>query len=156
MDVKIQILTNKDTDCFSELIKVFEKAFEWENFSLPSNTHLQRLLNNERFLVFVAKTNHNLVGGLTVHVLDRYDSEKPSAYIYDIAVSPIYQRKGIGTLLIATLNDYCQKNGFSEVYVQAESDDHHAVNFYRKTPNTSELQATHFTYSFDEGKYNEE
>jgi aminoglycoside 3-N-acetyltransferase I len=65
MDVEIQILTHKDTDCFSELIKVFEEAFEWENFSPPTNTHLQRLLNNENFLVFVAKTNHNLIGGLT-------------------------------------------------------------------------------------------
>jgi len=150
MNVEIQILTDKDTDSFSELIKIFEKVFEWENFSPPTNTHLQRLLNNKSFLVFVAKTNNSLLGGLTAHVLDRYNTEKPSAYIYDIAVSPPFQRKGIGKLLIATLNDYCEKNGFSEVFVQAETDDHQAVNFYRTTPNNSELQATHFTYSFDE------
>ena len=150
MNVEIQILTPEDTDCFSELIKVFEKVFEWENFSPPTNSYLQRLLNNKSFLVFVAKTNHSLLGGLTAHVLYRYDTEKPSAYIYDMAVSPQFQRKGIGKLLIATLNDYCKKNGFSEVFVQAETNDHQAVNFYRTTPNTSELQATHFTYSLDE------
>lgn len=64
MDIEIQILTHKDTDCFSELIKVFKEAFEWKNFFPPTNTHLQRLLNNESFLVLVAKTNHNLIGGL--------------------------------------------------------------------------------------------
>lgn len=150
MDIKIQLLTHKDTDYFSALLNVFEETFEWENFTPPTPTHLQKLLNNNRFLVFVAKTNHIILGGLTVHVLDRYDTEKPSAYIYDIAVLPNYQRKGIGKLLIATLKDYCAKNGFSEVFVQAEADDHQAVNFYRATPNISELQATHFTYSIDE------
>lgn len=156
MRVEIQILAHKDADYFSDLIKIFEEAFEWENFSPPTNTHLQRLLSNESFLVFIAKTNHKLIGGLTVHVLDRYDTEKPSAYIYDIAVLPNYQRKGIGKLLIVTLNDYCKKNGFSEAFVQAETDDHQAVNFYRTTPNTSELEATHFTYSFDEVNENGE
>lgn len=148
----IEILSDKDINDFSNLIKIFEKVFEWDNFSLPTTTHLQRLLKNESFLVFVAKTNHQLVGGLTVHVLDRYDTEKPSAYIYDIAVLPNYQRKGIGKLLIETLKDYCERNGFSEAFVQAETDDHQAVSFYRTTPNTNELLATHFTYSFDKMK----
>lgn len=39
MNVGKQILTPKDTDCFSELIKVFEKVFEWENFSPPTNSY---------------------------------------------------------------------------------------------------------------------
>lgn len=150
MNVEIQRLTPKDTDCFSELIKVFEKVFEWESLSPPTNTYLQRLLNNKSFLVYVAKTNHSLLGRLTVHLLYRYATEKPSPYICDMAVSPQFQRKGIGKFLIASLNDNCKKNGFSEVFVQAEKDDHQAVNFSRTIPNTCELQATHFTYSFDE------
>ncbi len=81
--------------------------------------------------------------------MDRYDTEKPFAYIYDIAVLTGFQRKGIGKLLIAGFNDYCEKNGFSEVFVQAETDDIEAVNFYRTTPISSELRATHFTYSFE-------
>lgn len=150
MNAEIHILTPNDTVCFSELIKVFEKVFEWENFSPPSIAHLHKLLSNESFLVLVAKIKDDVIGGLTAHVLDRYDSEKPSAYIYDIAVLTNLQRKGTGKLLIAALNEYCKKNGFSEVFVQAETDDHQAVNFYRTTPTTSELQATHFTYSFEE------
>lgn len=150
MNVEIQKLTKRDTDSFSELIKVFKETFEWENFSLPTNIHLQRLLKKKSFLVFTAKLDQNIIGGLTAHVLERYDLERPSAYIYDIAVLSKYQRKGIGKLLIETLNKYCEKKGFSEVFVQAETDDQQAVNFYRKTPNTSELQATHFTYSFNQ------
>jgi len=60
-----------------------------------------------------------------------------------------YQRKGIGKKLISALCEYCSKNGFNEVFVQAETADTQAVNFYRTTPISDELQATHFTYSFD-------
>jgi len=150
MNVEIQKLTKEDTDCFSELIKVFKETFEWKNFSLPTNIHLQKVLKNKSFLVFVAKQDQNTIGGLTAHVLERYDLEKPSAYIYDIAVLPKYQRKGIGKLLIEKLNNYYEKKGVSEVFVQSETDDQQALNFYRTTPNTSELQATHFTYSFNQ------
>lgn len=149
MDIQIERLTHRNIDDFSDLIKVYVEVFEWDNFSFPSKTHLQKLLNNEGFLVFVAKAKEKVIGGLTAHVLDRYDTEKPSAYIYDIAVLTNQQRKGTGKLLITTLNDYCEKNGFSEVFVQAETDDFQAVNFYKKTPISSELPATHFTYSFD-------
>ncbi len=52
-------------------------------------------------------------------------------------------------MLITSLNDYCEKNGFNEVFVQAETADLQAVNFYKTTPISSELMATHFTYSFE-------
>lgn len=147
MNPTIQKLSNQHLDEFVALVRLFEQVFEWEQNAVPGRAHLQKVLENPSFLVFVAKVEQQLVGGLTVHVLPRYDSEKPSAYIYDLAVSPDWQRMGIGQKLIATLNDYCEQNGFDEVFVQAETDDTHAVNFYRKTPITDELQASHFTYT---------
>ncbi len=149
MDIEIRRLNPTDIDDFSNLIKVFEVVFEWEKFMFPKANHLQRLLDNSQFLVFVATSDKKLVGGLTAHVLNRYDSEKPTAYIYDIAVLTDQQRNGIGKLLIANLNDYCERNGFNEVFVQAETEDFQAVNFYKTTQFSSEMKATHFTYSFD-------
>ena len=150
MDIKK--LLSKDVNDFLKLIQVFENVFEWENLKFPTQTHLQKLLNNSNFFVFVAKNGDKLIGGLTAHVLDRYDNPKPSVYVYDLAVLPNYQRKGIGKKLMATLNEYCDKNGFNEVFVQAETDDLQAINFYRTTPISDELKATHFTYSFNKNK----
>lgn len=155
MDIQIKKLASDDIEEFSDLIKVFEEVFEWNNFVFPSNLHLQKVLRNPSFMVFVAKKDEKIIGGLTTHILDRYDSEKPSAYIYDIAVLTDFQRQAIGKLLISTLNDYCKNNGFSEMFVQAETEDTQAVNFYRTTPMSSELQATHFTYSL-ESKFDNE
>jgi aminoglycoside 3-N-acetyltransferase I len=146
MDVKIIKLTHTDIDPFTDLINVFKEVFEWS--SVPTRTHLQKVLTNPTFGVFVAKADSKLVGGLTVHILDSYETEKPSAYIYDLAVLAEYQRQGIGKSLIMAVNDYCRQQGFGEVFVQAETDDEQAMNFYRTTDISSELQATHFTYSF--------
>ncbi|MDW3209083.1 MAG: GNAT family N-acetyltransferase [Reichenbachiella sp.] len=150
MDIKK--LFSQDVNDFSKLIQVFENVFEWGNFNFPTQAHLRKLLNNSNFFVFVAKDGDELIGGLTAHVLDRYDNENPSVYVYDLAILTNYQRKGIGKKLMSTLNEYCEKNGFNEVFVQAETDDFQAVNFYRTTPISEELQATHFTYSFNKKK----
>ncbi len=152
MNVEIKKLSDKDIKDFSELIVVFENVFEWENLSLPDQIHLQKVISSPHFIAFVAKTEDQLIGGLTAHILDRYDTEKPSVYIYDLAVLTEYQRQGIGRKLIAALNEYCDKRGFHEVFVQAETDDFQAVGFYRTTPISQELQATHFTYSLHKAK----
>jgi aminoglycoside 3-N-acetyltransferase I len=152
MDIAITKLTHNDTADFSDLLALFEAVFEWDNFSLPNPSYLRQLLENPAFFVFVAKYDKKVVGGLTVYVLDRYDTEKKLAYIYDLGVTTALQRKGIGTMLIAAVNDFCIRNGFSEAFVQAETGDTHAVNFYRTTPIRSEMSAIQFTYSYDAKK----
>ena len=152
MNLEIIKLTHSGIDDFSDLIKVFEEVFECEYFSSSDRTHLQRFLDNPNFLVFVAKTDNKLVGGLTAHILESCEAKNPSAYIYDLAVLKDLQRQGIGKLLIAFIKDYCQKNDFNELFVQAETNDNQAVNFYRTTDISDELQVAHFTYSFDNNK----
>ena len=151
MDIEIRKLNSTDIGDFTDLIKIFEDVFEWENFTIPKSKHLQRLLDDSNILVFVGNVDKKVVGGLTAHVLHRCDTEKPSAYIYELGVITYLQRKGIGKLLLENLNDYCNKNGFNEVFVQAETSDIQAINFYKTTPISSELKATHFTYSFEKG-----
>jgi len=149
MDIEIQKLTTKDIIYFSQLIKLFKNVFESTDLKVPDQLHLQKLLEKKSFIVFAAIKDNMVVGGLTAYVLEGYYSENPSAYVYDVAVLPELHRKGIGKKLLASINNYCSQNGFSEVFVQAETADLQAVNFYRSTPIISELQATHFTYSID-------
>jgi aminoglycoside 3-N-acetyltransferase I len=153
MNLDIQKLSSQNLDDFVELIKVFEDVFEMKDFSLPDKKHLQRVLNNQNFIVFTAKTENKVIGGLTVYVLDQYYSAKPLAYVYDLAVLTEFQKQGIGKLLITNLIDYCKKNGFEEVYVQAETHDLQAINFYRTTIINSEIQAIQFSYSFEKNQY---
>ncbi|MES2645797.1 MAG: GNAT family N-acetyltransferase [Bacteroidota bacterium] len=152
MNIEIKKLTNNETDHFLQLLHIFNNVFEWDNFSNPNPLQLKRLLDNKFFIVFIAIADDVVVGGLTAYILERYDSEKPSAYIYDIAVTKEMQRNGIGKSLIEKFIAYCNDQKFSEVFVQAESEDTHAINFYKKTPISSELHAVHFTYLLDKYK----
>ncbi len=149
MKIEIRKLTHSDIDDFLDLVRVFHLVFEGEYGGLPDPVQLKKVLGMQSFIAFVASLDQQVVGGLTVHVLERYDAHGPSAYLYDLAVLPSFQRQGIGSLLIRHLNEYCIDNGFSEVFVQAECVDAHAVAFYRSTAIYEEMQTMHFTYRCD-------
>jgi aminoglycoside 3-N-acetyltransferase I len=150
MQTEIKILSHDDIREFTELIDVFECVFEMKNFSKPSNDYLHNILTKPNFFVLIAKANSKVVGGLTVYVLDQYYSKKPLAYIYDLAVLKDFQRQGIGRSLIKHLTEYCKKEGFDEVFVQADRIDDYALDFYRMTKPTNEEDVIHFYYSLQD------
>ncbi|WP_080780696.1 GNAT family N-acetyltransferase [Chryseobacterium phocaeense] len=146
MNLELKILQPENIREFKDLIAVFEDVFEMKDFSCPSQVHLQKLLGQETFYVIIAKSNDQIIGGLTAYVLDQYYSEKPLAYIYDLAVLTNHQRKGIGRKLIRFTNQFFNEKGFEEVFVQADEIDDYAIDFYRQTNPTEEENVRHFYY----------
>jgi len=149
LEADVHIIQSNDIDKLNELISVFEIVFDMKNFKCPSETHLQKLLNKDTFFAVIAASGKKIIGGLTVYVLDQYYSEKPLAYIYDIAVLTDYQRKGVGKKLIEFTSDYCRQNGFEEIFIQADKVDDYAIDFYRLTKPTAEEQVVHFSYNLE-------
>ncbi len=147
--MEIKKLDQNDLSDFKQVIRIFNDVFENDG-DLPPDGHLKKMLSNPDFMVFVVRLHHQVIGGLTVHVLQSCYSEKPSAYIYDVGIDREFQGKGFGKSLIEEVCRFCRQNGFKEAYVEAESDDTDAVAFYRKTKFTTEMEATHYTYSFSE------
>nr|5U08_A Chain A, aminoglycoside acetyltransferase meta-AAC0020 [uncultured bacterium]5U08_B Chain B, aminoglycoside acetyltransferase meta-AAC0020 [uncultured bacterium]5U08_C Chain C, aminoglycoside acetyltransferase meta-AAC0020 [uncultured bacterium]5U08_D Chain D, aminoglycoside acetyltransferase meta-AAC0020 [uncultured bacterium] len=145
--LKIERLAENDLPKFIQLIRLFEAVFEMKNFSIPDSEHLQKLLNQNNFYVFVALLENKIVGGLTSYVLEQYYSEKPLAYIYDLAVDTNWQRQGIGKKLITATNQFYTEKGFEEVFVQADKVDDYALDFARSTKPTAEEQVVHFYYT---------
>ncbi len=145
MDIKIERLTHNDIHKFTELIRVFEDVFEMKNFKMPDEHYLQQLLAKDSFFVFVATIEDKVVGGLTSYIMPQYYSTLPLVYIFDLAVKTEYQRKGIGKMLIAANNNYCQEIGAEIVMVQADEADDHAIEFYQSTGGIAE-KVIHFDY----------
>lgn len=143
--MEIKKLDKSEVSDFRNLIEIFKDVFE-NNEQIPDNEHLGMLLSNPDFMVFVITINSKVVGGLTIYVLHRYFSVKPIAYIYDVGVTPNHQGQGLGKALMAEVCQYCKQNNFEDAYVEAETEDIDAVNFYRKTKFSNEMSATHFTY----------
>jgi aminoglycoside 3-N-acetyltransferase I len=145
--MQIKKLEKSEISDFKALIEIFKEVFENDEKILESE-QLGDLLSKPDFMVFVVTLDGNVIGGLTIYVLHRYYASKPLAYIYDVGISPMYQGKGFGKALMAEVCLFCKQNNFEDAYVEAESDDIDAVNFYRRTKFTTEMNATHFTYSF--------
>lgn len=72
-----------------------------------------------------------IVGGVTAHTLPMTRTESAELFIYDLAVPADQQRQGIGRGLIATLRDAATTAGIQVVFVPADDDDVHALDFYR-------------------------
>lgn len=151
MRQEIQISGLQNVSEFNELISVFEDVFEMPDFKRPETDYLKHLLREDIFFGVVAKANGKIVGGLTVYTLNQYYAAKPLAYIHDLAVLTAFQRQGIGKKLIAYTNDYCRQRGFEGIFVQAEKADDYAVDFYRLTNPTGEMQVVHFYYDLKNG-----
>lgn len=146
-DVEIKILDSNCIDQFMQLIRLFEDVFEMKNFKVPETEYLKKILADEwNFHVIVALKDNVVVGGLTVYTIQQYYSERPLAYIYDLAVKSEMQRMGIGSILIEFTKSYFAVLGYEEVFVQADRVDKHALDFYRKTNPSAEEDVLHFYY----------
>jgi len=84
---------DRNIDEFYELLSVFSKIFEWEEEKYPSKDYLVKLLGNTSFLAIVAKSGIEVIGGLTAYILDSYQEEVSSIYIYDLGVKEEFQNK---------------------------------------------------------------
>ncbi len=70
-------------------------------------------------------------------------------YIYDIAVSSMLQRQGVGRKLLAVLTEYGRENGVESIFVDAHSSDRDAVRFYQSTLGASE-KVDHFVLNLND------
>jgi ribosomal protein S18 acetylase RimI-like enzyme len=144
-NVTFRKLSYEDLPVLTALIKVYEEVFEMKDFRMPSAGHLQSLLEKEHIIFFVALSGSQVIGGLTAYVLPSVYFESSEVYVYDLAVKTEYQRKGAGRTLIDELKTYCRNLGSKEIFVQADLEDQHAIDFYRATGGISE-DVIHFSY----------
>jgi len=151
-NIEIKKLRSWDFSEFKALILLFEEVFEMKNFIIPEDAHLRHLLGRKDFFVFVALSENKVVGGLTSYTLEQYYSKRPLVYIYDLAVKTEFQRQGIGKLLMSGITGYCMEMGIEEVFVQADEDDHHVLEFYRTTGGIAE-KVVHFNYPLNKSRY---
>jgi aminoglycoside 3-N-acetyltransferase I len=133
MEYAFKKLGNRDLQSFKELLKVFGEAFgEMAVYqdAIPSDDYLTRLLDKPDFIAIVAISENMVVGGLAAYVLKKFEQERKEIYIYDLAVSEIYRRKGIARGLINKLKNIAKEIKAYVIYVQADPGDDPALKLY--------------------------
>lgn len=96
-----------------------------------SDAYVDRLLNRNDFWAIAAFIGDEIIGGVTAHTLPMTRTESSEIFVYDIAVRGDQQRKGIGRQLMMALRQMASDVGIQDVFVPADNDDGHALDFYR-------------------------
>lgn len=119
MNIEIERMTDKH---INELVEIEKSSFSrpWTYAGFESE------LDNDTAVFFVAVYNEKTVGYIGFHtVLDE-------GYISNIAVLPLYRRKGIGALLLNTAVEYCKENDISFLSLEVRKSNNSAISLYRK------------------------
>lgn len=96
----------------------------------PTTKYLESLLAMEQIIVLAAMDHERIAGGLTAYVLPKLEKERSEIYIYDLAVSKDYRRKGIATSLIKELEKKAESIGAWAIFVQGDPEDLPAIKLY--------------------------
>lgn len=96
-----------------------------------SDGYIENLLARDDFFGFAALVDGDVVGGITAHALLMTRVEARELFIYDLAVEPAHQRRGIGGALVAAARSAAADAGISVAFVPADGDDTDAIDFYR-------------------------
>lgn len=113
-------------DMFAMMAAVFA-----EDAEPLTDGYLDWLLDRDSFWAIAAFAGDDIVGGITAHTLPMTRSPSSEVFIYDLAVRQDHQRQGVGSRLVLELREAAVAAGFGEVFVSADNEDKHALDFYR-------------------------
>ena len=113
----------------NDLFELISDVFEVPGEHLD-DSYVEQLLAQPTFRCYVTFVDGGLAGGLTAHTLPMTRSMSSEMFIYDLAVRPAYQRRGVGTALVRAALDDATRDSIDTTFVPADNDDTHALAFY--------------------------
>lgn len=127
------------------LFEMMARVFE-EDFEPLTEDYLGHLLDREDFWALAAFIGPDIVAGLTAHALPMTRSRSSELFIYDLAVRQDHRRQGVGSRLVSELRAAGAAKGIHEIFVPADNEDRHALDFYRAL-GAAASSVTIFTFS---------
>ena len=127
---RIRQLGIADSDVARATFALMARVFDEADTAL-SDAYIDWLLARPDFLAFAAVDGSSVVGGLTAHVVPLTTRQRSEVFIYDIAVATEHRRRGIGRRLLEAVRIAARGLGIETVFVLADNEDAHALDFYR-------------------------
>lgn len=125
---------------FAMMADVFEEVHEG-----VSDAYISALLAREDVWILAALREGSPIAGLTAFLLPLTRSADTEVFVYDVAVAAPFQRQGLGRRLMALVGTMAAARGIEMVWVAADNEDEHALDFYRAVGGAAS-QVTVFTF----------
>jgi aminoglycoside 3-N-acetyltransferase I len=145
IEFTLQKLQPGDLSFARELLLEWQRQDGVTDYQLPSDVHLNRMLDREDFHVWVARAEGKVVGGLSAYEMSMFDQEQTEMFLYEIGVGEGHRRKGIARALVEALRITCAERGIEVIFVGTEPHNTAAKRLYLSTGAKEELVAW-FTY----------
>ena len=129
--MKLVRLTAAHTSHANEMFALLSSVFHEDTTPL-NESYVQKLLSRDDFWAIAAFEGDEIIGGITAHTLPMTSTEDSELFVYDLAVKEEFQRRGVGRELVSELRALGAAAGVSVVFVPADSEDTHAIDFYRR------------------------
>ena len=142
--VEVRRLSGADLELARDAFAMMSEVFGDEDATL-SEEYLREILDRPDLWALAAVTGGRPVGALTAHRLPMTRAETAELFIYDLAVRPDFQRRGVGRSLVDHLLTTADPATVSSIFVPADNEDTHALDFYRAVGGEAEA-VTIFTF----------
>ena len=140
----IQRLTEVDAALAEQLNAAFDEGTVWDK------VEGRRFLANRDNLLLAAFWGQRVCGFATAYRLQRFDRRRAEVLLYEIGVNEAFQRRGVGTALVAAVRRWAREVGADEVWVLTERDNPAAMALYAATGGEADLTGTTmFTYRIE-------
>jgi aminoglycoside 3-N-acetyltransferase I len=143
-ELEVRRLARGDAAVAVVLFVMMAHVFEEDSEPL-SEDYLEDLLGREDFWALAAFIGPEIVAGLTAHTLPMTRSPTSELFIYDLAVRQDHRRRGIASRLVFELRAAAAVAGIHEIFVPANNEDVHALDFYLALGATA-APVTFFTF----------
>ena len=115
----------------------------FDNRPIPDQT--RAFLASDRDFLWFAFCDGEVVGFVSATSVLHPD-KLPHLFVNELETRDGYQRRGIGTRLMRTVQQYGKAHGLWPIWVAAEGEDARAIAFYRSLEDMKERAATVFEW----------
>ncbi len=144
VSLTIRQLREVDAALAEQLNAEFDEGVVWDE------VEGQRFLANPDTLFLAAFWGERVCGFATAYRLQRFDRRRAEVLLYEIGVNEGFQRRGVGTALIAEVKRWTREVGSDEVWVLTERDNTAAMALYTATGGEADPPGTTmFTYRIE-------
>jgi len=133
-DITIRKASASDMDSLVELLKALfsvEEDFIF-NESLQRQGLAMMLENEADRCIMVAETDGKVIGICSIQTLISTAEGGKVGLVEDVVVNPSYRGKGIGRMLLASLEEWAKKKGLKRLQLLADKNNLPALEFYEK------------------------